>query len=57
MPQSRFEKMRERMSKDKPKIPEKISDHCLGKCDPQMCGFDDDKKPIIHCFGCGRKLG
>jgi len=49
--------MRERMSKDKPKIPEKISDHCLGKCDPQMCGFDDDKKPIIHCFGCGRKLG
>lgn len=58
MPQSRFNRMKKMMGKKEIKVPEQISEHCLGKCDIQMFGVDPDtKKPRIYCNGCGRNMG
>ena len=56
---SRLNKLKDKMDKvTEIKIPEKKSDNCIGECDVQILGFDDtEKKPIIYCMGCGRKMG
>ena len=61
MPQSRFSKLmkqkQEQERKDNaPKPPKKISDFCLGKCDPEVYGMKDGR-PDVYCNGCGRNLG
>ena len=30
---------------------------CLGKCDREFKGTDENGKPIVYCHGCGRDLG
>ncbi|CAG7580632.1 MAG: hypothetical protein SLAVMIC_00503 [uncultured marine phage] len=59
MPQSRFNRLKNKMNQrpEDKEIPKKISDTCLGKCAPDMFGFNEDGSPKIYCHGCGRNLG
>lgn len=58
MPQSRFERMKKMMEDQKKEIPKQISEHCLGKCNVEMFGIDEEtKRPKVYCTGCGRNMG
>lgn len=56
MPRSRLNKMKEKIGSKE--IPTKISDFCIGECDVEVFGIDEEtKRPKVYCNGCGRNMG
>jgi hypothetical protein len=39
-------------------IPQQISEFCLGECDVQVLGRNEESgRPLVYCMGCGRNMG